>query len=653
MQNRKRLSSSQLWLLVILLIGQLLLVVSPAPAALGETPSARIKLFGSSKLAANQQWPSPLSEGNDSWDVMAGDSHTPTSDAHLSEIPIQIHRRAAQHLEEVRGTDMAPGWEGAILAENVRLLYRPDDLQNPAYYEIPVIIPIPTSTPTEAPMNGEPAGFIILAANENDFPIAHWDFTGSPPTHILDWETDVPIQTYYKLDTLSYAAEDTQGNLAAALGQLPPKIEGMQMEWLDLEVEPGEVNWIPDEETADDHEAGVISGTLVISGAVTPPAELTITEWESWHELKAGYTQSYGVFLEQQRREASELWQGEQADLEQGIVLEKGDVYFVALLEPEPVRAVTLGLPYIITETVSQGSQLPELFKITVADVTPVGFTPFTVTLSYDNGLQEAIRFQIVAERHVYLPIVMLNPNSNINATAWAGSGGEQRDATSAANWRPWRVFWAGTHADQRLYTQISAGQGPNNSNCASGCGATAWGMLFGWVDNQAASGNPYWAPRWGTYRQDGGYGADAVAPPFMDNGVRNMIWEIRGRIRTFCAFGRGATTPWDMGRAAGYLANRSGARISTHFNVFGIPTKRLRERTHDSIIDHRTPAIIGTGWFNHYPLAYGYRWRSRRHCFIVCWNTYQRQFYVNQGWGGSGNGWISANTWFAGQIKP
>ena len=72
-----------------------------------------------------------------------------------------------------------------------------------------------------------------------------------------------------------------------------------------------------------------------------------------------------------------------------------------------------------------------------------------------------------------------------------------------------------------------------------------------------------------------------------------------------------------------------------------------------DSIIDYGTPAIIGTGWLNHYPLAYGYAWRSRQRCFIGCWTEYSRWFYVNQGWGGSNDGWVSASTWFAGRIRP
>jgi hypothetical protein len=185
--------------------------------------------------------------------------------------------------------------------------------------------------------------------------------------------------------------------------------------------------------------------------------------------------------------------------------------------------------------------------------------------------------------------------------------------------------------------------------------------MLFGWADKQAADGNAYWTPRWGLYREGGGTGADAVAPQFMgassSDGVRRITWEIRAYIDTKCILGNGPTFPWDMDEARQYFTNRTGTSLRTNYNVFGIHTSGLRERARNAIRDQGTPAIIGTGWLNHYPLAWGYAWRSRRvqACFICPWKKteYSRFFYVNQGWGGSGDGWVSAGTWFAGRISP
>jgi hypothetical protein len=292
---------------------------------------------------------------------------------------------------------------------------------------------------------------------------------------------------------------------------------------------------------------------------------------------------------------------------------------------------------------------------------------PLTAQINYANvqaasaagaqAQQESIKFVVLdtpetlpgaqTGNKLFLPLVN-KAGANVNAAGAQAINGA---------WSDWNYFWAGSHNDQRLYSQMAAGSSPNSSGCWSGCGGTAWAMLFGWADNQAANGNAYWAPRWGIYRQGGGTGADAVAPRNMDSGVRAMTWEIRNDIGTWCAFGSGPTNPWNMDDASQYFNNRTGTRLSTHYNILGIHEDRLRNYARDSIVDRNTPAVIGTGWLTHYPLAYGYAWRSRtvRKCFIWCWNEteYNRSFYVNQGWGGSDNGWVSAGTWFAGEIRP
>jgi hypothetical protein len=215
-----------------------------------------------------------------------------------------------------------------------------------------------------------------------------------------------------------------------------------------------------------------------------------------------------------------------------------------------------------------------------------------------------------------------------------------------------WTYYWAtGGHGAQPNYYQF------DHSGCAVGCGPVAWAMLFCWADRQAGTGNAYWAPRIGLYRQNGGTGADALAPLTQDAGVQNVIREINGYVGTFCISGSGATYPWRMSDASSYLSGRTGATLSTHYNVLGISEGRLRDYARDSIRNRATPAIIGTGWLSHYPMAYGYAWQTRtvRYCFIFCWNetVTDRCFYVNQGWGGSGNAWVTADTWFAGELYP
>ncbi len=216
-----------------------------------------------------------------------------------------------------------------------------------------------------------------------------------------------------------------------------------------------------------------------------------------------------------------------------------------------------------------------------------------------------------------------------------------------------WNIFWAGNSGDQPAYNQFPY------QCCAVGCGPTAWGILFGWGDRQAANGNAYWSGRNGLYRQNGGRGADAVAPIGQDAGVNNMIGELNDDVGTFCAFGSGATTPWDMPGAWQYLNGRSYTHLDTHWNSLGIHETRLANYAANSIAYRHTPAVIGTGWLSHYPVAWGYAWQQRvvRHSFL--WWSWDETvtdtcFYVNNGWGGGGAGeWIDAGTWFAGEIYP
>ncbi|MFL5805883.1 MAG: hypothetical protein ACJ8CR_29615, partial [Roseiflexaceae bacterium] len=553
-------------------------------------------------------------------------------DLRLVDMPLDLRRRAQQFLEEMRAGPMAPGWDRAILGTIVRPLYRPD-LKNPAYYEFLIqVAPGAQASPNAvAPPRH---GFMILASGEHDSPIAHWNYIGNSPTQDLEIQAAVAqkplIAKFYKLDTLAYAGEDSQGDRVAYLGDEMTRISGQDPAWLDQPVTLSEQNWKPDTQTANDSTTPV-SGTLTNTGP-KPTTTLQLSAWQSWSEMKAGYAQSYAVQLESQRRLASADWQVENHARQIGEALRKGHIYTYALLSSD-VPTTTLsgtGVPMVQTEVLTR-TGLPALLQISVINSIPLRDLPLNVDVRYTDGTTETMKFVVIepASTFVYLPIVL------------NGAGSQSRQSESQAirvqgDWGPWTYYWAGTGTDQRLYSQIPSGTAPNNSSCWSGCGGTAWAMLFGWGDNQAAIGNTYWAPRNGLYRQGGGYGADAVAPPTMDAGVRAMTWEIRNRIGTFCAFGSGATAPWSMGNASGYLAGRTGTRLDTHYDVLGIHEDRLREYARNSIRDRGTPAIIGTGWLTHYPLAFGYAWRSRetQACFICPWTTteYSRWFYVNQG---------------------
>lgn len=551
----------------------------------------------------------------------------------LFDVPIQFHYMAAQLLEEMRNSPLAPGWgSDAHLSDIAYPLYRPD-VEGVAYYDFPVL----------------PGGFIIVSTGAHDFPIPHWNYEGLSPSQEMTGQALAARKvqttdglTFYKLDALSYAAE-SGGAQVASVGTPLLKVTGMDPAWLSQPVTLTQSTWMPDQPTADD--TVTTTGHLTTTGPVS--SSIQLEAWASWSELKDNYSSSYGVLLQALRDQASRDWQIESALSQHGVGLRRGEEYTLALLWMTPTLSISgVGVQYVQTDTVTRPG-LPPALWIHVQNTLPAGLeAPFTVTVGYSTS-QKTVRFMVIEPAAmIFLPYVSRNVGGQLAQST-------QSPQAIQGDWGPWHIYWAGTHEDQRLYNQINPYDPPNTSSCSSGCGATAWGMLFGWADHQAALNNPYWAPRNGIYRQNGGYGADADAPRDMDAGVRNMIWEIRNRIGTWCAGSSGPTFPWNMANAAGYLSGRSGTRVDTHYNVLGISESRLRDYAVRSIY-RRTPAIIGTGWLNHYPLAYGYAWCSRTVNFLFWdYTDYAHKFYVNQGWGGAHNGWVSASTWFAGEIYP
>jgi hypothetical protein len=460
----------------------------------------------------------------------------------------------------------------------------------------------------------------------------------------------VEVAAYYKVDSLTYVAEGASGEQLANLGDLPPLIVGQDPKWLDEQVEPTTATWVPSTVPGDDGRGVPGDGKLVIEGP-SQPRPIALKAWESWGKLKAGYRDSYATMAESLKRQAAGEWETEALAKESGEGLVYKRPFELALLYIRPqIKLTGEGAGKVEAKLVDTAPGR-QMLVLTALDALRGAELPLTVVLDYGNGFVEQLPFVVVAAEDVGTPggkVQAAEPRPEGEAY-WVD------DPSSLGPWSSWNTWFAGSHGDQRLYRQMAANSAPNTSSCYSGCGGTAWAMLFGWGDNQAALANPSWSHRWGLYRANGGTGANAVAPSSMDTGVRNMSWELRNRIGTFCIAGSGATFPWDMSQASGYLAPRTGASLSTNYNVLGIHTTGLRETARDSIINRRVPAIIGTGWLSHYPLAYGYRWRNRtvRKCFIFCWNEteYQREFYVNQGWGGSSNGWVGAGTWFAGQL--
>lgn len=576
----------------------------------------------------------------------------------LVQVPAELRQRALRFLEEARATE--PGWQSAELSDTAEPLFRPD-LQGPAYYEFAVF---GSAGPNAAPQQGPvPAGFIVLATGPHDYPITHWNSQGSSLTQQLRAKATGELLTVYKLDTLYYVGEDARGQRIAFIGQEPFKVEGLGA-GLPLD---GILNWTPEPATSDTGAGDPLSGTLRASGTLTTPAGLSFEPWASWDALKQGYTASYTAFLEALRRDARADWDVEHNLASYGIALRKGESYLLRFLAGGTPSLSGPGLPLVTT-----AAEGPGALRVTAIDSRPNETVPLSVTISYSGSTSETLRLAIIDEvrQFVDLPVVIGGAASVTPTSLIASKSGPVARRVYAADqdvavqqaFGPWSFFDAGSELDQRRYRQLEPREAPNPNDCYSGCGATAWAMLFGWADAQAEPGrNPRWSGRTGIYRAGGGRSSSpAVAPRNQDAGVAAMTMEIRGHIGSYCVrpfSDASPTNPWDMGNAWRYLNGRTGTRLSASWidPIFGNKADDIRR----SIISNRTPAVMGTGFFEHYPLAWRYAEQSRRVCRFaifecIWWDTeHNRHFFVNQGWGGEGDGWVGYKSWFVGEISP
>ena len=178
----------------------------------------------------------------------------------LAKVPLPIWRKAAQHLESIRGTPMAPNARNAHLSDEVWPVYRPD-LEEVAYYEFGVelgsgprrlvtspaglseLLAAERKTVTSArsrraevslkeragASRSADRGFIVVSTGPHDFPIPHWSLDRPPVSAQLEASAEKggAIERIYRLDALAYVAELKDGSLVGRVGQLPGLVAGL------------------------------------------------------------------------------------------------------------------------------------------------------------------------------------------------------------------------------------------------------------------------------------------------------------------------------------------------------------------------------------------------------------------------------------------
>jgi hypothetical protein len=236
---------------------------------------------------------------------------------------------------------------------------------------------------------------------------------------------------------------------------------------------------------------------------------------------------------------------------------------------------------------------------------------PVVLTLTYDNGSSS---------------VVLVNVRSgNLRGAAFG-------------SWTSWTSWYAGNWGDQRRYSQYW-----NDSMMCptkpSGCGPTAWAILYGWWDRKGAP-------------ELLGSMSSADSPLYNGIAVLDCCRYVFPVVGTWCVplADSAATNPWDMYKGCRWGVSRG---VSYSFSTsWGAPyvSTGPRNKAKGAIKDGY-PSIIGIGFYSHYPIAYGYRYRKWRWAGVT-WST-QRRFKCNMAWGGGSPSWQSASSvWFGQRVR-
>lgn len=311
----------------------------------------------------------------------------------------------------------------------------------------------------------------------------------------------------------------------ANIGGVPPEIEGLTTENVGTraldERESGIETFERDPGDADANAAVKIKDDHDSEDDDNSKERWTFkTKTASWKKRKNGFEKSYEVPITSLRKVAAHDWETEKFAAEFGEGLTVGEPFEVALLFPlDSFEIRGSGSAFVEAEE-SESASGQSVLVLTATEAPEDDSLEVELVLKYVNKVTETIKFAIIpkkALREIAAEEGSDNDRALSHEAYWVDD--------SRNLWGSWNTFWAKGGSDaQRAYGQIPKGQSPNTSKCVSGCGATAWGMLFGWADYMASKSGSGWEHRWGLYRENGGTGNNVVAPKTMDRGVKNMV---------------------------------------------------------------------------------------------------------------------------------
>ncbi len=507
----------------------------------------------------------------------------------LEDVP-RIAVDIAQELLDNPGDERLEGWEGAILGPTAFPMYTPG-LDKPTYMEFAVLSPQPeppdlpfgglrsgSSAPQTSPLgynclSATPRGFILVSLTEDDKPIVTYSTEGRTRTECLRNRARASAVRIVKITDECYAAENSEGKLVAYHG--PPPV------------------YYPDEimELCDK----VFEGQGDPQGEKNPdPPPFEGEPYKSYEAFKKDLQESKRFQEARRRRREAAKAEWEVVNGLHQEVINITVCNETTIFGDRVVLKLVLGDPTLATFKILNQGVLIHGKK--------AGVTTLHVEFSIPGG----------AEAYDGVLIVSESPLSPDLPTGWS-------------SWQYWDTddMWA-----QRCYEQEWGG------SCWSGCGPTAWALIYGWWDRSGRNTGLI----------------DGTAPQYNNDAVRDCIWYVVDRVGTYCVGSSGATNPWNMYKGYKWAQHR-GSGWSYQYKwtspCFGWTWDGPRDLAIDTIKNDHRPVIIGTGCASaHYPVAYRYKYR-RYTVWGVTWSR-QRRFYCNMGWGCSAEWKDADGIWFA-----
>jgi len=328
----------------------------------------------------------------------------------LREVPIGLRRRAAQHIESLRESELGRKAEGLVLGEIAWPMYRPD-LEAVAYYELALVRaggqPATVVTTRAWPAGRAPelifsrprppesmsVGFVIVSTGPHDAPIPHWSLERPAPSAQLEEASGgTRPARILKLDALSYVAEDSAGALAAHLGPLPLLPEALPH---DLTRMRGQIS------SAIARPAGPVDDDSKIAGVehrveLRAPADAVVwAKTEEWKEYHARYADAFGPALDAHRRKVAATWEHERALDEFGEGIHPGEPFTVALLDPgAAIELSGPGAPLVDVRVVEGVAR--SAIELRAKAPPRLGEVDFQIHITHASGEGENLRFFIV-----------------------------------------------------------------------------------------------------------------------------------------------------------------------------------------------------------------------------------------------------------------